>query len=85
MSTLPTHVRVDWFRLLDDLKRAGNSLYDIEGKIEIPKSTLIGYKQGSEPKHCDGEKLITFWCKVTCRHRTEIPLVRVTLSAATAK
>lgn len=77
--------RVDWFRLLDDLKRAGKSLYDIEAGVSIPKSTLVGYKNGSEPKHCDGEKLITFWCKSTSRHRTEIPLVRITLSAAGAK
>lgn len=77
--------RVDWFRILDDLKRQGFSLYALEAHIAIPKSTLIGYKQGAEPKHMDGEKLIGFWCQVTANERGGIPTATVTLSAARAK
>ena len=35
--------RVDWFRILDDLKRQGFSLYALEAQVAIPKSTLIGF------------------------------------------
>ena len=77
--------RVDWFRVLDDLKRLGFSLYAIEAQVSITKSTLIGYKQGSEPKHRDGERLIGFWCQSTNRAREELPTEVVALSAFQAK
>lgn len=77
--------RVDWFRILDDLKRLGFSLYALEAQVAIPKSTLIGYRQGAEPKHLDGEKLIGFWCQVTANERELIPTELLPLSAARSK
>lgn len=77
--------RVDWFRILDDLKRQGFSLYALEATIAIPKSSLIRYKEGTEPSHQYGEKLIGFWCQVTGNERTEIPTEAIQLSAYRAK
>lgn len=78
-------LHVDWFRVLDDLKRRGFSLYMLEVQVGIPKSTLVGYKQGSEPKHMDGERLIQFWCQVTTNERSAIPTAPVALSVARSK
>jgi len=77
--------RVDWFRLIDDLKRRGYSTYALEMLTGVPKSTLLGYKQGAEPKHLDGERLIGVWCQVTGLQRDSIPTEPVQLSAAKAK
>lgn len=66
--------RVDWFRLIDDLKRAGKSLYDAGEATGIPTSTIYGYKEGAEPKHSDGEVLIGYWLRVTGMHRADVPI-----------
>lgn len=68
-------LRVDWFHILDDLKRRGFSLYALEAQIAIPKSTLINYKQGSEPNHMTGERLIGFWCQAMGRSRELVPMI----------
>jgi len=57
--------RVDWFRLLVQLKGEGYSLYMVAHFTEIPKSTLIGYKQGAEPRYSDGRRLLQFWAQTT--------------------
>ena len=54
-------VHVDWFKLLHDMKLRGFTLLQITEQTGIPKSTIIGYKNGAEPKHCDGERLIALW------------------------
>ena len=77
--------RVDWFRILDDLKRLGFSLYALEAQVSIPKSTLIRYKDGTEPSYQNGEKLVSFWCQVTGSGRDAIPTETVGLSAYRAK
>ncbi|MDO8346378.1 MAG: hypothetical protein Q7S85_00610 [Rugosibacter sp.] len=68
-------LRVDWFRILDDLKRQGFSLYALEAQVAIPKSTLIGYKQGAEPNHMTGERLIAFWRQAMGRPRELVPMI----------
>lgn len=68
-------LRVDWFRILDDLKRQGFSLYALDGLLMIPRSTLIRYKQGSEPNHMTGEKLIDFWCQAMGNPRELVPMI----------
>ena len=68
-------VRVDWFRLLDQLKDEGYSLYDVAFFTEIPKSTLIGYKNGSQPRYHDGLCLVQFWAETMGRTMAEVPTV----------
>jgi lambda repressor-like predicted transcriptional regulator len=77
--------RVDWFRILDDLKRQGVSLYALEAQVEIPRSTLIRYKDGTEPSYHNGERLVGIWCQVTGNDRCAIPVAAVGLSAYRAK
>ena len=59
--------RVDWFAVLCDLKRCGFAAQGVAEEIGVAKSTLFGWKQGAEPKHGDGERLIAFWCRASGR------------------
>ncbi len=62
MTELAHGQRVDWWRLLEDLRRAGLSLESISGATKIPKSTLLGYRNlDAEPKHADGSVLVSLW------------------------
>lgn len=68
-------VRVDWFRLLDQLKDEGYSLYDLSFFTEIPKSTLLGYKNGSQPPYHQGLCLVRFWAEATGQSIDDVPTV----------
>lgn len=76
MTELETPTRISWFRVFNELKAAGWSLYRIENELDIAKSTLNGWKDGAEPKHTDGEMLIKLWQIVTSKQRTELPIER---------
>lgn len=65
--------RRDWFRIIDDISRAGITLRDMADDLEVAKSTLLGWKQGAEPAHHTGEALLDFWSHVTGRGRDEAP------------
>lgn len=65
--------RVDWFAVLTDLKRCGLASLQAARQIEVPHSTVMGWKEGSEPKHADGERLIDLWIAVTGRNRHQLP------------
>ncbi len=69
-------VRIDWFSVFADLKRAAWSMYRIESQLHIPKTTLLGWKDGAEPKHFDGERLIQLWTDVTGQKREQLPVER---------
>lgn len=70
-----TEIRIDWFQVFVDLGRLGFSAQGVAEAIRVPKSTLLGWKQGAEPKHGDGEKLIAFWCQASGNDRGSLPLV----------
>lgn len=54
--------RIDWFRILADLRNKGLTLYDVAEKTGIPRKTIEGYKNhDAEPRHCDGELLLALW------------------------
>jgi len=57
----PGH-RVDWWRVIDDLRRTGLRVEDMSAGTGIPRSTLAGYKNlDVEPKHADGTALLRLW------------------------
>lgn len=72
MSTA-TATRVDWFRVLDDLKREGYGLREISHFTVIPRSTLFQYRAGMEPGYSTGERLVKFWMEATGRDRQALP------------
>lgn len=75
-TSTTTETRINWFRVFSDLKVGGWSLYRIEDELDIPKSTMLGWKDGAEPKHYDGETIISLWIVVTGRARGELPTER---------
>jgi hypothetical protein len=66
-------LRVDWFRLITDLNRAGHSTRRFADNLGIARTTIEGWKAGSEPKHADGERLIALWCERMGRGREHLP------------
>lgn len=70
-----TDFRVDWFRLLDQLKAEGYSLYGVSHFTGIPKSTLIGYKNGSQPSYHQGLQLIAAWAQATGKPESAVPTI----------
>lgn len=65
--------RIDWFRVLADLRRAGLSTIAVGSQLQVPDSTIRGWKMGSEPRHADGESLVDLWMRVLGRQRAQLP------------
>jgi hypothetical protein len=66
----------DWFRLITQLcHQHGYTHLLIAMAVGAGKSTVQGWKQGSEPGHRDGESLITLWCEVTGEGRDQVPTI----------
>lgn len=68
-----THL--DWFQVISDLSRHGFTAKAIADRIDVPKSTLLGWKQGAEPRYSEGRRLIEFWCDITGKPEAQLPLV----------
>ena len=66
-------MRVDWFQILVDLSRKGLTTRSMADAIHVPPSTLLGWKQGAEPKHADGERLVLLWIDMTGNAREVLP------------
>jgi hypothetical protein len=67
--------RIDWFRLIVELKNEGYSLSSVSHFTEISKSSLVGFKQGSQPKYHDGVRLLKFWAQATCSSQADAPTI----------
>jgi hypothetical protein len=55
---------VDWFRVVEDVCRRGHTLATISVAIDVPRTTIIGWRQGATPKHPDGERMLALWREV---------------------
>ena len=66
--------RTDWFRVLVDLYRVGWPTRRVAQHMGIPEPTLRGWKQGSEPPHCDGVRLLSLWCQETGADADDRPM-----------
>ena len=72
MTELAQGQRIDWWRLLNDLRHAGMGFDVVSKSTGIPMSTLAGYKNlNAEPKHADGSVLIGLWKR---RHEGQPPV-----------
>lgn len=66
MIGVPKGHRVDWQRVLLDLRAAGFTDYALAERLDIPRSTLYGYLAlGAEPPFSDGTRIVVLWCE--CR------------------
>jgi len=53
--------RIDWFRVLADLKHARVSNLETARRLGVAPATVWGWRMGSEPNYHDGEALIALW------------------------
>ncbi|MBW5807453.1 hypothetical protein FOZ70_22240 [Burkholderia sp. COPS] len=68
---------VDWFRVLEDVRRADYTLAEIAQYTQIPRTTLLGYRNlGAEPKHYAGQTLLRMWTQVTGKPPGDAPTVQ---------
>lgn len=66
--------RVDWFRVLADLRERGLTLRVITACTGISKPTLLDLRnQEADPKMHQGELLIALWVRTTGRPAGEVP------------
>jgi hypothetical protein len=65
--------RTDWFRVLTDLQYAACPHSDVAAYLGIPQSTVRGWKDGSEPNHHDGSRLLELWQQITGRGYEDRP------------
>jgi hypothetical protein len=67
--------RIDWWMILDQLTKAGHPPKKVCFILELAPSTLSGWKnEAKEPRHYDGERLITLWIDVTGKGRDQLPI-----------
>lgn len=71
---LQTTTRVDWFGVLTDLNRRGLTTVTIAQLVTAPRATVLGWKQGAEPNHADGERLVGLWVRITGNARESVPM-----------
>ena len=74
MLELKAQEKVDWFRVLDDLNRRDWSTRRISANIDVPRSTLIGWKAGSCPDYEKANRLIWLWVEVNEKPESELPI-----------
>jgi len=76
MLATPPETRISWFRVFNDLKNRGWSIYRVQEHLSIAKGTMHGWKAGAEPSHANGERLIRLWIEVTQLTREQLPTDR---------
>lgn len=73
----PGPKRIDWFRVITMVLRGGYSIQSAADAIDVARTTLIGWKQGAEPRYSEGERLVLLWCQITEQDRSKLPMVAV--------
>ncbi|MBI6848617.1 MULTISPECIES: hypothetical protein [Pseudomonas syringae group] len=70
-------LRVDWFTVITALSRAGYTPQSVADAIGVARTTLLGWKQGAEPRYTEGQRLVAFWSQVTMSDSTKLPMVAI--------
>jgi hypothetical protein len=70
--------RIDWPQILSDLKDHQLPPGAVAEIIEVAYGTIMGWKlHDAEPKHRDGEMLLSLWQFVTDKDRQDVPRITV--------
>lgn len=65
---------VDWWQVVTDMERRGYSHFAIGAAIGCARTTVEGWKnRAAEPRHEDGERLLSLWCAVMPSKREDVP------------
>jgi len=54
-------VKIDWFLIISDLKKAGISGREIARRLNVSVSTVVMWKNGSSPSYEKGVALMKMW------------------------
>lgn len=78
MKLRPRPPRVDWFRIIVNLERAGLPWRDVGKLMGMSKGWVEHLKNspGASPRHDDGEALIDLWCDAMDKPREDVPRER---------
>lgn len=69
--------KIDWFRIIVTLCcQHGYTETAIAIAVDMPRTTVLGWKMGATPKFEDGERLIVLWEQVTGTSRDAVPTER---------
>lgn len=69
---------IDWFRVFIDLERSGVSMVKASSELNIPRSTLMGYKNYfARPRFEEGLKILRFWSVTCSRELEELPTCKL--------
>lgn len=69
--------KIDWFRIIAVLCNChGYTETAIAIAVDMPRTTVLGWKMGATPKYEDGERLIVLWEQVTGTSRSDVPRER---------
>lgn len=74
--TLDPDVKVDWFRVIVDVERAGYTHANISVAISVPRRTIGSWKAGTAPRYEDGVRMLELWARVTGNRREIAPQVK---------
>lgn len=66
---------VDWFRVITDLRRAGETYLRIARAVAVSESAVRLWAGGTEPRYRDGVALLLLWERVTGKTQECAPLV----------
>jgi len=67
--------RVDWERIIEDLRDNEFSHQSISEFVLVPKSSIQNWKNGAEPRFYDGLNLISLWCTFMKKGFEEVPRI----------
>lgn len=79
----PARLAVDWFRVLEETRRAGHTFSEISLYTGVSKPSIMNYRNcGTEPGYTAGTSLLRFWASVTGKNPDDPPMTVRQLSAA---
>lgn len=74
MFHLDEDERIDWFRIMSELKRAGVSVERASRETKVPKSTIQGWTQQiGNPRLEVGLRVIEYWARKCKKKIQDVP------------
>jgi hypothetical protein len=67
--------RIDWFRIIVDIRRNGHTYLTIAATIGTVKSNVRNIANGTAPRYEFGERLIAMWAELTGKSPENAPRV----------
>ncbi|MFO0253405.1 MAG: hypothetical protein ACK52V_04745 [Betaproteobacteria bacterium] len=73
-----TDIRVDWRRIIAELRNRHGSLQAVADRTGIPRRTLgTMAERYCEPRYLDGRALVALWCEISGGDEASPPMIRV--------